>query len=160
MNAVVDLATTRVLHALQGSAFKPLRMSVDKMLDEERHHLHHGRGWFRSLARRSGAEAAALATASRDALRTVALWLGPADDAQDRALVTAGIKRIGNGELFEALMTDLLSLGRESGVELERPRPPVFGGWDARNRRVDSRGPADEIVFHLRGSANEIFKLS
>jgi phenylacetate-CoA oxygenase PaaI subunit len=160
MTAVVDLAATRVLHALQGSAFKPLRMSVDKMLDEERHHVHHGRGWVRSVGARGAAEAERLAAAAGDALRAVAVWLGPADDPGDRALVSAGVKRAGNAELFEALVTDLAALAREAGVPLRVARPTSFGGWDPRTRRMDSQGPADEIVFHLRGSANEIFKLS
>jgi 1,2-phenylacetyl-CoA epoxidase catalytic subunit len=160
MNAVVDLAATRVLDALRGSAFKPLRMSVDKMLDEERHHLHHGRGWFRSLARQGGDDARALADASREALRSVAVWLGPPDDPGDRALVAAGVKRTGNAGLFDALVGDLTGLAADAGLRLDPARPASFGGWDARSRRMESRGPADEIVFHLRGSANEIFKLS
>jgi 1,2-phenylacetyl-CoA epoxidase catalytic subunit len=159
MNAVVDLAATRVLHALRGSAFKPLRMSVDKMLDEERHHLHHGRGWFRSRAGRGGAAGVRLVVASREALRSVAVWLGPAGDAGDLALVAHGVKRAGHAALFDALVADLTGLARDAGVRLEVARPASFGGWDARTRRMGSRGPADEIVFHLRGSANEIFKL-
>jgi phenylacetate-CoA oxygenase PaaI subunit len=159
MNAVVDLAATRVLHGLRGSAFKPLRMSVDKMLDEERHHLHHGRGWFRSLAARGGAEAGSLARASHRALQDVAVWLGPADDAGDRALVAAGIKAAGNVDLYATLVNDLTGLARDAGLPFEVAPPPSFAGWDPRTRRMESRGPADEIVFHLRGSANEIFKL-
>lgn len=159
MNAVVDLAATRVLHALQGSAFRPLRMSVDKMLDEERHHLHHGRGWFRSLAARGGADARALAETCRDALRAAAVWLGPPDDPGDRALVAAGVKSAGNADVCATLVNDLTGLARDARLPLDVPGPTSFGGWDPRTRRMDSRGPADEIVFHLRGSANEIFKL-
>jgi len=158
-NAVVDLAATRVLHALRGSAFKPIRMSVDKMLDEERHHLHHGRGWFRSLAAQ-GDGAKRLADATREALCGVAVWLGPADDAGDRALVAARVKAATNADLLAALVTDLTGLAREAGLALDVPRPPSYAGWDARTRRMDSGGPADEIVFHLRGSANELFKLT
>jgi phenylacetate-CoA oxygenase PaaI subunit len=158
-NAVVDLAATRVLHALRGSAFKPIRMSVDKMLDEERHHLHHGRGWFRSLAAQ-GDGAKRLADATREALCGVAVWLGPADDAGDRALVAARVKAATNADLLAALVTDLTGLAREVGLALDVPRPPSYAGWDARTRRMDSGGPADEIVFHLRGSANELFKLT
>jgi 1,2-phenylacetyl-CoA epoxidase catalytic subunit len=160
MNAVVDLAATRVLHALRGSAFKPIRMSLDKMLDEERHHLHHGRGWFRTLGRRGGADAQRLGEVTREALRTVAVWLGPADDVGDRALVDAGVKDTSNEAIFTALTDDLRALAGDAGIAFAAERAPTFDGWDSRTRRMGSAGPVEDIVFHLRGSANEIFKLS
>lgn len=160
MNAVVDLAATRVLATLQGSAFKPLRMSVDKMLDEERHHAHHGRGWFRTLGRRGGQDGAALAAATRNALAAVAVWLGPADDAGDRALVAAGVRTQPGSEVLTALTGDVRQLAAEAGVTLPVLAPAAFAGWNPRTRRgAGSAGPADDILFHLRGDANALFKV-
>jgi 1,2-phenylacetyl-CoA epoxidase catalytic subunit len=160
MNAVVDLAATRVLATLQGSAFKPLRMSVDKMLDEERHHAHHGRGWFRTLGRRGGEDAAALAAATDRALAAAAVWLGPADDAGDRALVSTGIRTGSGGDVFAALTADVRQLADEAGVTLPSPTPATLDGWNPRTRRITgSPGPADDILFHLRGDANALFKV-
>ncbi|MDH3497777.1 MAG: phenylacetate-CoA oxygenase subunit PaaI [Gemmatimonadota bacterium] len=160
MNAVVDLATTRVLHTLRGSSFKPLRMSVDKMLDEERHHIHHGRGWFRTVAGQGDEGRGRLAATTRDALQAVAVWLGPADHPEDRALVEAGVKAESNPAIFAAVSEDIGALARAAGVALDRPRPPAFDDWDARTRRAHLAGPAEDIVFHLRGGANALFKLS
>jgi len=160
MNAVVDLAATRVLASLRGSAFKPLRMSVDKMLDEERHHAHHGRGWFRTLGRRGGADAEQLATATGRALGAVAVWLGPPDDPADRALTEAGIRRESSFAVFTALSEDLRQLAAEAGVAMPTAVPVAFAGWNPRTRRnVGARGPADDILFHLRGEANAMFRL-
>jgi phenylacetate-CoA oxygenase PaaI subunit len=160
MNAVVDLAATRVLATLQGSAFKPLRMSVDKMLDEERHHAHHGRGWFRTLGRRGGEDAEQLRAAAGNALATVAVWLGPPDDPGDRALVTAGIRNRPALEVLAALADDLRQLASEAGVGVPAPVPAVFKGWNPRTRRAaGSTGPAGDILFHLRGDANALFKV-
>ena len=160
MNAVVDLAATRVLAALEGSTFKPLRMSVGKMLDEERHHAHHGRGWFRTVGRLGGDDAERLRTATGHALAAVAVWLGPGDDPGGRALLDAGIVGQSSLDLLAGLAGDVRMLADEAGVPVPSPTPAVFKGWDPRTRRTPgSRGPAEDIVFHLRGGANVLFKL-
>ena len=160
MNAVVDLAATRVLAALEGSTFKPLRMSIGKMLDEERHHAHHGRGWFRTVGRQGGDDAERLRTAAGQALAAVAVWLGPGEDPGGRALLNAGIVSQSALDLLAALAGDVRHLADEAGVAVPSPTPAAFNGWDPRTRRTtSSRGPAEDIVFHLRGGANALFKL-
>jgi 1,2-phenylacetyl-CoA epoxidase catalytic subunit len=160
MNAVVDLAATHVLAALEGSAFKPLRMSVGKMLDEERHHAHHGRGWFRTVGRQGGDDAEQLKAATGHALGSVAVWLGPGEDPGSRSLLDAGIVSRSPTDLLTALAGDVRQLADEAGIPLPSPAPAALEGWDARTRRTaGSRGPADDIVFHLRGGANALFKL-
>lgn len=159
MNAVVDLATTRVLHTLRGSAFRPLRMSVEKMLDEERHHLHHGRGWFRTVGRSGGTGRDRLQQATDEALAAAALWLGPSNDPGDQALVAAGVKSVPNAEVLAALRTDVAEMAAACDLALPAASAPAFAGWNAATRRVTPGGPDDDIVFHLRGAANEMFKL-
>jgi len=160
MNAVVDLAMTHVLATLHGSAFKPLRMSIDKMLDEERHHAHHGRGWFRTLGRRGGSDADQLSSAAGQALDAVAVWIGPSDDAGDAALRKAGIRTRSGVDVLADLTDDLRALASESRIALPAPAPARFTGWSPRSRRADaSAGPADDILFHLRGEANALFRL-
>jgi phenylacetate-CoA oxygenase PaaI subunit len=160
MNAVVDLATTRVLAALRGSAFKPLRMSVDKMLDEERHHAHHGRGWFRTLGRRPGEDAEQLATATAEALGAVTEWLGPPDHAADRALASTGIQTQPVSDVLAGITADVAALASEAGVAMSRPGAAAPNDWNPHTRRrAGSAGPADDILFHLRGDANAIFRL-
>ncbi|MDH3459207.1 MAG: phenylacetate-CoA oxygenase subunit PaaI [Gemmatimonadota bacterium] len=160
MNYVVDLAVTRVLHSMQGSTFKPIHMSVDKMLDEERYHLHHGRGWFRTLASRGGETKTALERQAELALRSVAEWLGPATDDDDRALVSAGVKRADNQAIYGALCDDVERLAETVGTRVQAPAPTSFSGWTSANRRIGGGGPDEEILFHLRGTKNEVFKLN
>ena len=159
MNAVVDLTVTRVLASLHGSSFRPLRMSVDKMLDEERHHVHHGRGWFRTLGRRGGDAAAGLGAAAEQALASAALWLGPAGEAGDAALVSSGIKSASNAEILAGLIGDVAAMAEQVGMTVAAPPPAAFAGWNPNSRRAGAGGPADDIVFHLRGAANAMFKL-
>jgi ring-1,2-phenylacetyl-CoA epoxidase subunit PaaC len=158
-NYVVDLAVTRLLHALRDSTFAPIRMSVAKMLDEERSHLHHGRGWVRTLARRGSHEAASLATHVQASLASVAEWFGPAGDPEDAALVAAGVKDADNPTVGRAVVQDVLALAREVGLPVEAPEAIGFDGWTAVRRRAGRLGPDEEILVHLRGSKNATFRV-
>jgi len=65
MTWVVDMAMTRLLHSMRASSFTPVRVSVEKILHEERYHAHHGQGWFRTLAGRDAESRAAIEAAGR-----------------------------------------------------------------------------------------------
>jgi ring-1,2-phenylacetyl-CoA epoxidase subunit PaaC len=157
-NYVVDHGLTRVLESLALSAFKPLRTGMDKMIDEERFHRHHARGWFRTLAR-SGAEREVLGRRVSSALASVVAWLGPADDAGDRALVRAGIRQAGGAALAEALVAEISADAASVGVEVEPPNVR-FERWSPQTRRMDAGSPDAGILLHLRGAANEVFKVA
>ena len=86
LNHVVDLAVTRLLHACRSSAFQPICVNVEKILDEERYHLHHGRGWFRTLAN-DDTTRDVLMERTAEALATVAEWFGPEEEPEDAALI-------------------------------------------------------------------------
>jgi phenylacetate-CoA oxygenase PaaI subunit len=158
-NYVVDLAVTRLLHAMRDSTFAPLRVNVEKMLDEERYHAHHGQGWFRTLCGKNDECRAAAQRSLHEAVRSVAQWFGPAGDAQDEAMVAAGVKAKTNPEILQDLLSDLSETARTLGVELEA-ESPALDGWNPATRRVGPGGPAEEILHHLRGSKNAIFKLN
>ncbi len=160
MNCVVDLAITRLLHAMRGSSFKPLRMSLEKMLDEERHHIHHGLGWLRTLAIRNDDSRKAAEGAVRDAMVTVVAWFGPPNHPEDQALVEAGIKTKTNPEIVRDLLDDLTKAAEPLGVSLDVDTAPSLDGWNPKTRRNTESGPGDEILYHLRGSKNELFKLT
>lgn len=160
MNAVVDFSLTCLLDALRDSTFRPVRQSVDKMLDEERYHVHHGRGWLRTWASRGAEERAALAAEAGAALASAAAWFGPAEDADDRALVAAGIKTRTNEDIFRTVRDEVEGLASELGLSLPVMDQPDFGPWTPANRRVESRGPDAEILGHLRGDRNDLFKRS
>jgi ring-1,2-phenylacetyl-CoA epoxidase subunit PaaC len=158
-NYVVDLGLTRLLHALQGSAFTPLRMSLEKMVDEERYHIHHGQGWFRTLCGKNEECRSAVQDAVREALDSVIQWFGPTGDEGDRALVEAGIKSRSNAEVVRDLLQDVTTAAEPMGVRLDVETPEEIPGWDPVRRRADGSGPDEEILYHLRGSKNEIYKL-
>ncbi len=160
MNAVVDFAVTSLLDALRGSSFRPVRHSIDKMLDEERHHVHHGRGWLRTWAARGDEERAALSAQVGAAMAHVAEWFGPAGEADDQALVAAGIKTRTNGDILQAFEAEMRSLAADVGLSLPEAEAADFGAWTPANRRIRSGGPEAEILGHLRGDRNDLFKLN
>lgn len=160
MNAVADFALTSLLDALRDSSFRPVRQCIDKMLDEERYHVHHGRGWLRTWAARGDDERAALAIDVGAALQAAAEWFGPPKEADDQALVAAGIKSRGNPEVFNSVRAEVWRLADELGLALPELETPDFGAWTPANRRVAPGGPDGEILGHLRGDSNDLFKRS
>jgi ring-1,2-phenylacetyl-CoA epoxidase subunit PaaC len=157
-NFVVDLAVTRLLHACRESAFQPICVNVDKILDEERYHLHHGRGWFRTLAA-DDANRSTLVERTTAALRAVAEWCGPSDELEDRTMVEAGVKAMSNPEVYEAVRRDVEDVAATAGAALDVAPVEAFEDWTPANRRVGGGGPDEEILFHLRGNKNELFRL-
>ncbi|GIW50910.1 MAG: hypothetical protein KatS3mg081_0265 [Gemmatimonadales bacterium] len=157
---VVDGALTLALHSMRESAFLPVRNVVDKMLEEERYHAHHGRGWFRALAGRGEAPRSTLKERVEAALRSVEIWWGPEGEPEDALLVSEGIKSRSNSELASQLRKDLAELAAASGVELELEGTAQFDGWDPRTRRRGDSSVNEEILYHMRGSKNQIFKLT
>jgi len=160
MNAVVDDAVTYLLHAMMDSTFRPLRQSVAKMVDEERYHVHHGRGWVRAWASRGATEREALASRLGAALASVEAWFGPAGEAEDQALVAAGIKAASNREVFASFKADLTALVAELEVTLPESPGADFSTWSPQTRRIEEGGPRPGILAHLRGDRNDIFKRS
>ena len=158
MNAVVDMAVTRVLHSMRGCAFLPFRNNTAKMLDEERYHVHHGRGWFRMMASRDSCDQ--LGAATERSLASVACWFGPAGESEDEALVAGGFKDTSNPDLFAALEADVRGMADAAELRLSPIPAPDFSGWNPSTRRPAGTAPDDEILYHLRGTRNAIFKLN
>lgn len=170
VNYFVDLAVTTLLYSMKDSTFKPLHMSLGKMLQEERYHIHHGQGWVRTLAQKGAKTRKALERSGQKALEKVVEWFGPADSDEDKALVDAGIKAEPNpvilqtffnevGALAESLKLDL-ALSRANGKNWSFKHSPKWNGWNPQTRRIHKTAPNEQILYHLRGSKNKVFKLS
>ena len=169
-NYIVDLAVTSLLYSMKNSSFKPLHMSLEKMLQEERYHIHHGQGWFRTLSTKSEETKTAIERSGRSALVKVVEWFGPADTADDAILVEAGIK-VGTshfilqhllselGDLAETLQVDL-GISKHDGKVWTVGHEQDWSGWNPATRRLHKSGPSEDILYHLRGSKNKVFKLN
>lgn len=168
INFFTDGAVATILTALQNSAFAPVANFVDKMVEEEKHHLRNAQGWFRTLAKYNSQTKAALEETSRWALSPTLEWLGPVDHPMMKALEKHGIINTS----WEALRQRFLDWAgafakeQEIAIGLEEQNghwAPTFSidfsDWKPVARRCSTGHPEESILYHLRGSKNEIFKL-
>jgi ring-1,2-phenylacetyl-CoA epoxidase subunit PaaC len=158
MTVVVDAVVTRVIRALRDSTFQPMKSCAAKLLEEERYHEHHGQGWLRALAAEAG-QRPRLGTALGDALAAAIEWLGPRAAPADRALVAGGVKDATDWDLGQGLARDLAATTAPLGIALAAPQP-AWTGWTPDRRRTGPGGPSDEVLYHLRGTKNAMFKLA
>lgn len=160
MNAVIDYGLTQVLASMSNSTFRPVRQSVEKMLDEERYHVHHGRGWMRTWSARGDQERMALGREVGTAMTRMVEWLGPANEAEDRLLVAGGIKAVSNREILDTVRSEIEGLGAELGLAPLEAAATDFSSWNGTTRRARPGGPDADILSHLRGDRNDLFKRS
>jgi 1,2-phenylacetyl-CoA epoxidase catalytic subunit len=168
INLFTDGALTVILTGLQRSSFEPVANFIDKMVEEEKHHLRNAQGWFRTLAKYNSQTKSALEEASRWALSPTLEWLGPPDHAMMKTLEKYGIVNAPWETLRQrffdwigALAHDQkISIGLEQRNGAWTPTFPVdFSQWNPRVRRCAPTQPEESILYHMRGSKNAIFKL-
>lgn len=158
MTVVVDEAVTRLVRSFRESSFAPLRSCAAKLLEEERYHAHHGEGWLRTLARDAGARPT-LVKPLGSALASTLFWLGPTAAASDAELIAAGVKDTSDAAIAAGLRRDILALAGSLGLEL----PEIgarYEAWTPARRRPAPAGPSDDVLYHLRGTKNAVFKLA
>jgi phenylacetate-CoA oxygenase PaaI subunit len=175
INLIVDGAVTVVLNGLRGSTFEPAANFMDKMVEEEKHHVRHGQGWFRTLATRSPETKSAVQHAGQRAVLATLDWLGPDDQAMAAELAEAGILRTGWSAMRQQFYDWLGNVAETAAIDLgfEKKqaafrivKSPDYTHWQATTRRGSLAGDKslapfvdEQILYHLRGSKNAEFKL-
>ncbi|MFQ5551958.1 MAG: hypothetical protein ACE5FJ_12055, partial [Gemmatimonadales bacterium] len=101
---------------------------------------------------------AALQRAMDQALDSVFEWFGPEDSDEDAAMVAAGVKNRPSKDIADDFLSDIRALATELGVSLSARRPSSFENWSAATRRSYDSAPDAQILYHLQGSKNEMFK--
>lgn len=152
LNALVDTALTVQFDALADCCYPPLRLRVEKLLEEERFHAAHGAAWLRRLAD-TGARAS-MAEAVTEVLPGVLRWFGPDSERAARLVEGDAVDAAGSAlrERYVGRVAPLLqALGLEAG---DAPR---FEGFDEVTRRAGGAGPDAETVERIRGDRNRVF---
>jgi len=168
VNFLTDGALTALLTALQGSTFEPVANFVDKMVEEEKHHVRNAQGWFKSLATVNDQTQAALAQACRRAFMATMEWLGPAEHEMMAELHRAGIINANWRDLTQHFLDWVGPLAQQHRIELgliekdhhwHLQAAIDFRQWNEHTRRCTATHPDEKLLYHLRGSKNAIFKL-
>ena len=168
VNFLSDGALTVILTALQRSSFEPVANFVDKMVQEEKHHVRNAQGWFHSLATANAQTKAGLEEACRRVLVETLQWLGPAEHDMMETLQEDGIINASWRDLTQLYLDWIGPLAAQQRLEVGLEKrgehwhvltPIDFSGWNAGTRRCTATKPDEQLLYHLRGSKNAIFKL-
>lgn len=162
LNLLLDTALSVQFEALQNSRFEPMHYKARKLLDEERFHFEHGRGWTSRLAQtESGRQS--LRDAFRPAWASCLRWFGSPDGTVGRALHDEGIVEGDPEGLRARWLARVGPVVAEAGLDLASP--DRTGGWksgldldwstwDASRRRAGPGGPDPVTLGAARGDKN------
>lgn len=158
LNLLFDAALSVQVEALTSSRYEPIHFKTRKLLEEERFHFEHGRGWTLRLAE-TAAGRDALDTAFRKTLVPCLHWFGREDEGHGRALSEAELADGGPDALRERWVARILPVLREARLdvladEAESGLEPDWSGWDADRRRAADGGPNPETLARIRGDRN------
>ncbi|MEJ2483201.1 MAG: phenylacetate-CoA oxygenase subunit PaaI [Gemmatimonadota bacterium] len=127
-----------------------------KLLEEERFHFEHGRGWAMRLGD-TGAGRKALEAAFRKAVGPCLRWFGRPESEFGRQLVDAGVVSADADELRRRWRDRITPVFAEAGLEIpESGEADVveWDDWDADRRRA-AGGALDEVTLaRIRGDKN------
>jgi ring-1,2-phenylacetyl-CoA epoxidase subunit PaaC len=162
LNLLLDSALTVQFEAMRESSFEPVHYKVSKLLDEERFHFEHARGWTARLATTADGRDA-LEEAFEPAWSACLRWFGEPDDAGAAVLADAGVVDAGPDELRSRWLARVAPVAADAGLELARREgggwaslpAPDWNGWDADRRRpAAAPGPDTRIIERVRGDLN------
>ena len=162
LNFLLDAALSVQVESLRDSRFEPLHYKVRKVLEEERFHFEHGRGWIERMAQTArGREALheSLAPAWESCLR----WFGAPDDERLARLADARVSDAGPDELRARWLGRVGSIVHEAGLGLaERDEGGTWrsavelewSDWDGSRRRTGRGGVNAGTLAGVRGDRN------
>ncbi len=168
VNLLTDGAMTVLLSALQRSAFEAVANFMDKMVEEEKHHLRNAQGWTRSLATANAQTKASLEASCARVLRATCEWLGPQTQESASVLTAAGILNTSWQQVQQNYLDWIGTFAHEQnlsiGLEPENNHWQLrealnFADWNPHTRRCAATHPEEKLLYHLRGSKNAMFKL-
>jgi phenylacetate-CoA oxygenase PaaI subunit len=155
LNALLDTAISVQCAALAESRYTPLQFKMGKLLDEERFHFEHARGWTSRLAE-TDAGRSALGAAYASALEPCLRWFGRSEGEVWAVLADEGAidgsPDVQRGRWLERVGPLLDEVGvavpAAAGAGLD------WSAWDGTRRRAGEGGPDSETLARVRGDKN------
>lgn len=156
LNLLLDSALSVQVEAMTESSYEPILFKTRKLLEEERFHFEHGRGWAMRLGD-MGAGRAALEAAFRKAIGPCLRWFGRPDSGFGRQLVDAGVVNADADELRRRWLERIIPVLAEAGLELPETEGKAaleWEGWNADRRRAAEGALDEETLARVRGDRN------
>ena len=162
LNFLLDAALSVQFESLKDSRFEPLHYKVRKVLEEERFHFEHGRGWLARMAQ-TPAGREALEEALTPAWQTCLRWFGAPDGGLVARLAEAGISDARPDELRARWLQRVGPIVHEAGLGLaERDESGAWNSaaeldwsdWDGSRRRSGGGAVNAETLAGVRGDRN------
>ncbi len=144
LNLLFDAALSVQVEALTNSSYEPIHFKTRKLLEEERFHFEHGRGWAIRLSE-TAAGRAALEAAFRKAMASSLRWFGR---SECRIRAPARIR----GSVGTRSGLNAADMARSSGSRTRRGRPgePGRGIRGRVGTRLVRLGPGTEARWSRR----------
>lgn len=162
LNFLLDAALSVQIESLKESRFEPLHYKVRKVLEEERFHFEHGRGWVARLAQ-TPAGREALESALAPAWRSCLQWFGAPDGGLVARLAEAGVSDAGPEDLRVRWLERVAPIASEAGLDLAESdgttswrstTDPDWSKWDSARRRSGDGALNAETLAAVRGDKN------
>ena len=162
LNALLDTVLSVQVESLKDSRFEPLHYKVRKVLEEERFHFEHGRGWLARMGQ-TPAGRTALEEALSPAWQSCLRWFGAPDGGLIARLHAAGMSDAGPDELRVRWIQRVGPMVHETGLglaELDESGAWVsameldWSDWDGARRRSGGGALNAETLAGVRGDKN------
>ena len=162
LNALLDTALSVQVESLKDSRFEPLHYKVRKVLEEERFHFEHGRGWLGRMGQ-TPAGRTAVEQAMSPAWQSCLRWFGAPEGGLITRLHAAGVSDAGPDELrarwIQRIGPALAGAGLvlaeqdESGAWVSAVEVD-WSDWDSARRRSGAGALNAETLAGVRGDKN------
>jgi len=162
LNLLLDAALSVQFESLKDSRFEPLHYKVRKVLEEERFHFEHGRGWIARIAQTSAGREV-LEEALTPVWISCLRWFGVPDGELIARLADAGVADAGPDQLRARWLDRVGPIVHEAGLGLaEQDEGGAWSStveldwsdWDGRRRRSGGGSLNSETLAGVRGDKN------
>lgn len=155
-NALLDSAMTVQLEAFRDSSYVPMRQRAAKMLQEERFHFQHGKGWVLSIAGAGPKAKTELERKLKAIWPILIAWFGRPDDTDRKILSQLGIQDADSDGLRARFVEKIGPLLQQAdlsapmiGGQSVLTTTPDWTGWDEAFRRFSKTGPDRETFAQI-----------
>ena len=150
-NTLYDSAMATFFEAMHQSSYEPVRQRMAKILDEEKFHFQHGKGWVTRLASSSPKAKIELEKKIRAILPSLMSWFGKPGSASEQALSKSGIIEADSDGLRDHFLNTVAPVLQSAALDLPITTDVITGqwilstpldwkGWDESTRRFSSTG--------------------